>query len=82
MRVTQPFGEAQGLEPVERQMGVFRQPLKGLLRVRFMDMTLPKGFLQVKRDGLGCRWRGDFAKQICIWGFLLYNPLDNIRAIY
>jgi hypothetical protein len=28
MRVTQPFGEAQGLEPVERQMSVFRQPLR------------------------------------------------------
>jgi hypothetical protein len=28
MRVTQPFGLAQGRELVERQMGVFRQPLK------------------------------------------------------
>jgi hypothetical protein len=26
MRVTQPFDFAQGREPVERQMGVFRQP--------------------------------------------------------
>jgi hypothetical protein len=27
MRVTQPFDFAQGRELVERQMGVFRQPL-------------------------------------------------------
>jgi hypothetical protein len=26
MRVTQPFDFAQGREPAERQMGVFRQP--------------------------------------------------------
>ncbi len=29
MRGTQPFGFAQGREPVERQMIVFRQPLQG-----------------------------------------------------
>jgi septal ring factor EnvC (AmiA/AmiB activator) len=39
MRVTQPFGFAQGREHVERQMGVFRQPqLKAS-----MDFTRPTG---------------------------------------
>jgi len=32
MRVTPPFGFTQGREPVERQMGVFRQPPRGYLR--------------------------------------------------
>ena len=31
MRVTPPFGFAQGREPVERQMGVFQQPASGFL---------------------------------------------------
>jgi len=39
MRVTQPFGLAQGREPVERQMGVFRQPQKIMTRfVVFTDL--------------------------------------------
>jgi len=33
MRVTQPFGFAQGREPVERQMGIFRQPREFILLI-------------------------------------------------
>jgi hypothetical protein len=32
MRVTQPFDFAQGCEPVERQMGVFRQPQEQIVK--------------------------------------------------